>query len=159
MRLILFLAFLMTSQAYAAEQQSFNQNRAYIGGGLNFNSVGASGNSTGIQVLAGYELDVLINNDIKAAVEVGYMDTGNFDNFGFRGSRSAEGVWVAVPFRVAVNNRLDALMRVGVDFGDDDGAMVGAGMGYNFSKKAALRTEYVVRDNINSFQSNVLFRL
>lgn len=150
---------LVAVQVSAAEQKIIGQNRAYVGGGLNFNSVGAAGNATGLQIFGGYELDLVINNDIKTAIEVGYMDSGNFNSFGFGGSRSAEGVWVAVPFRVAIDKRLDVLMRLGVDFGDDDGAMVGAGMGYNFNQKSAFRVEYVVRDNINSFQFNVLLRL
>ena len=158
MRLILFTILLVAAQANAANQ-TFDQNHAYVGGGLSFNSVGSAGNATGLQVFGGYELDLLINNDIRAAVEVGFMDSGNFNGFGFGKSDSAEGIWVALPFRVAIDKRLDALMRVGVDFGDDDGAMVGAGMGYNFNEKASLRVEYVLRDHINGMQFNFLLRL
>ena len=158
MRLVLFALLLLATQGHAANQ-GFDQSRAYAGAGLTFNSVGTAGNATGLQVFAGYEFDGLINNDIHFAAEAGFMDSGDFDTFGFGRDDSAEGVWVAFPFRVAIDKRLDALMRVGADFGDDDGLLVGAGMGYNFNERSTFRVEYVVRDHINSFQFNMLFKL
>lgn len=158
MRPVLFIAIcvLLTANSYAEPAKNEG---LYLGGGVTFNSVGSAGNATGLQILAGYDLDILINNDIRMALEVGYMDTGDFDYYGGGRSKGAEGVWVAAPFRVAISPKVDMLMRVGVDFGDDDGALVGAGLGYNFNKKVALRTEYVVRDNINGLQFNMLFKL
>jgi hypothetical protein len=140
--------------------EQYSRNNLYIGGGLNFNSYGF-GNATGIQVLGGYQFNAKLNGDITSAVEIGYMDSGNFDNnvFGNNNNNDAQGVWLAMVESVPVSNKVDALVRVGVDLGDDDGLMVGAGMGYNFNSQTALRTEYVVRDNINSFQFNVLFRI
>ena len=35
--------------------------------------------------------------------------------------------------------------------------MAGAGMGYNFNRNWSLRSEYVVREAINSFQFNLLY--
>ncbi len=139
--------------------EEYRRNNLYIGGGVNFNSFGF-GNATGIQVLGGYRFNAKLNGDISSAVEIGYMDSGNFDNniFG-NNNNDAQGVWLAMVESVPVSNKVDALVRVGVDLGDDDGLMVGAGMGYNFNSQTSLRTEYVVRDNINSFQFNVLFRI
>ena len=158
MRPVLFivLGVLMIGNSHA---ESAGKDGFYFGGGATFNSVANAGNSTGLQVFAGYDLDVLINNDIRMAFEVGYMDTGDFDLFGGGRIKGADGVWVAAPFRFAISNKAEALMRVGVDFGDDDGALVGAGFGYNFNRQVSLRSEYVVRDNVNSLQFNLLFRL
>ncbi|MGB5397384.1 MAG: outer membrane beta-barrel protein [Gammaproteobacteria bacterium] len=141
--------------------EEYRRNNLYIGGGVNFNTFGF-GNATGIQVLGGYQFNAKLNGDISSAVEIGYMDSGNFNNnnniFG-NNNNDAQGVWLAMVESVPVSNRVNALVRVGVDLGDDDGLMVGAGMGYNFNSQTALRTEYVVRDNINCFQFKVLFRI
>lgn len=158
MRPVLFIVLcgLLIGNSYA---EPIKKDRLYFGGGITFNSIGSAGNSTGLQALAGYDLNILINDDIRMALEIGYMDTGDFDVFGGGRVKGAEGIWVAAPFKVALTSKMDALLRVGVDFGDDDGALVGAGLGYNFNNKVALRTEYVMRDNINGLQFNVLFRL
>lgn len=157
MRPVLFLVLgLMMAGASHAEQSQ--RDRLYLGGGVSFNTLG-SGNATGLEIFAGYGLNLLINDDIRMAVEIGYLDTGDFDFFGSGRSESADGVWVAAPFNIAINNKVDMLLRVGVDFGDDDGAIVGTGMGYNFNRQTALRVEYQVRDNVNGLHFNMLFRL
>ena len=146
----LALATFLTTTAQA---QGFNSDNLYGGAGLTFNSLGF-GNSTGFQIFAGYELDVRINGDIDAAIEVGFMDTGDDDGFPDDG---VDGLWVNFVNGVQVNNKLKAYTRLGIDFGDDDGIMVGAGMGYDFNDTTAFRVEYVSRDNINGMQFNVLF--
>jgi hypothetical protein len=151
-------AVLLAASSAVTYAEAYNRDNLYFGAGLNFNSFGL-GNSTGIQVLGGYRFNAKINNDISSAVEIGFMDTGDFDNAGFSNNNGAQGVWVTMVESVPVNDRIEALVRVGADFGDDDGLMVGAGMGYSFNSKTSLRTEYVVRDNIDSFQFNVLFRI
>ena len=50
------------------------------------------------------------------------------------------------------------LARVGFDFGDDDGVLLGTGLQYKFTTKVAMRMEYVARQNVNSLQANVLFK-
>jgi hypothetical protein len=136
----------------------FDTGNAYGGVGLTFNTIG-TGNATGFQVFGGYDLNVKINGDISTAVEVGYMDSGNFNAFGAGSFGGAEGIWVALVPSVEINNKMDAFTRVGIDLGDDDGLLVGAGMGYHFNKNAELRVEYVVRDNINGMQFNAVFHL
>lgn len=132
----------------------------YLGAGIGFNSLPGVGNSVGAQLLAGYQFDFRINGDISTAVELGYMDTGDFDRYLSPGyHRDAEGVWLNVVESVGINQKLDLLVRAGLDLGDDDGLMAGAGFGYKFNNKVSWRTEYVVRDHVDSFQFNLLFRL
>ena len=56
-----------------------------------------------------------------------------------------------------IGNKVEGLARLGIDFGDDDGIMVGAGLGYNFNRHWVLRSEYVIREAIDSFQFNLLY--
>lgn len=151
MTVLMLVSVSTTSSAYELNRSSF-----YAGAGVTFNSFG-TGNATGLQIFGGYDLSARINQDISSAIEMGFMDSGDFNNNFFGNNSGAQGVWAALVESVPVGNRVDANIRVGVDFGDDDGLLAGAGMAYRFNDKAALRTEYVVRDNINSFQFNALF--
>lgn len=134
----------------------------YVGGGVGFNSWGG-GRSTGIQFLGGYEFDFKLNGDISTAIELGYMETGKFEirNLNSGGTtytnQEADGIWLNVVETFPIGNRVDGIVRLGLDFGDDDGLMAGTGLGYNFNRHWSLRTEYVVREAVNSFQFNVLF--
>ena len=91
------------------------------------------------------------------------MDSGSFTAKRFSPdasasvSSSADGVWLSVVESVPLSSNFEALARLGLDFGDDDGLLVGAGMGYHFNRNFTLRTEYVARDAINSFQFNLLY--
>ena len=161
-RNVLFLTIMLINSSHLTAEPLDTDN-FYVGAGVSFNTLSAFGSATGVQIFGGYDMDVMFNGDIDAALEVGYMDSGSFNDFGssnkFFGSNKSNGMWLAMPFRVAINSRLDTLMRVGVDFCDDDGLIVGAGLGYNMGAKAAFRIEYVVRDHINGLQFNVLFKL
>lgn len=131
-----------------AEGSGINANNFYLGGGLGFNS-----GATGFQFFGGYDFDFIINEDISTAVELGYMDSGDFDN-----DQDFKGLWVAAVESVPLSSKVDMLVRLGVDFGDDDGILFGAGLQYKFNTKAAFRVEHVVRDHIDSLQANVLFK-
>jgi opacity protein-like surface antigen len=129
----------------------------YFGAGVGFNSVNNNNfyndsDAVGFQVFAGLPLAVNLGS-AALAVEVGYMDTGNFDNGG-----SADGLWSTAVARLALNNDLKLLGRLGYDFGDDDGVMVGAGLGFPVASKMDMRIEYVIRDHIDSLQANLVFR-
>ncbi len=162
----LLLSFLMlfSSAAVSAEGGSVTLRASsfYLGGGLNFNSYGGA-RSTGIQFLGGYEFNFRLNGDIRTAIELGYMDTGTFENknlntgASFSTNQDAEGVWLNVVETFPIGNKVDGLMRLGLDFGDDDGLMAGAGIAYNFNRHWLLRSEYVVREAVNSFQFNLLY--
>ena len=155
--MMIFTAALALASAPAmSTTYEINSAKFYGGAGLTFNTLGI-GNATGLQIFAGYKFDAKINTDISSALEVGFMNTGNFNNQYFGGSSSAQGVWASLVESVPVTNKIDANIRAGADFGDDDGFLVGAGMGYHIDNRTDFRTEYVVRNNINSFQFNVLF--
>ncbi len=58
---------------------------------------------------------------------------------------------------VPLSSKTDMLVRLGYDFGDDDGFLLGTGMQYKFTTKVAMRMEYIARQNVSGLQANVLF--
>ena len=68
-------------------------------------------------------------------------------------------VWATAVVDGAISGNFGWLGRLGFDFGDDDGFMFGAGLSFNMGPKAELRTEYVIRDNIDSLQFNLYYHL
>lgn len=147
---------LVATQANAADQ---NTKQIYFGAGVGFNSIDNNNNfnnndsdAVGFQLFAGLPLAVDMDS-AALAVEVGYMDTGNFDNGG-----SANGIWSTAVASLPLNNNLKLLGRLGYDFGDDDGLMAGAGVGFALASKVDMRIEYVIRDHIDSLQANLVFR-
>ena len=142
-----------------AQAEGLDPNKIYAGGGLAFNSLPGVGSARGFQFFAGYDFDVKINDDISTALEIGFMDSGNFDRINTGGSLGdATGAWVTVVESVALTSKTDMLARLGYDFGDDDGLIFGAGLQYKFDTKVALRIEYVTREHVNGLQANVLFK-
>jgi hypothetical protein len=156
----LLLCPLLTGAAQNESGVTLKHNNFYLGGGLGFNSLPGFGNAVGAQLLAGYEFDARIIGGISTGIELGLMDSGDFDRFNGPGTvDGASGVWLNVVESVSMNSKFDMLVRAGLDMGDDDGLMVGAGIGYKFNNRTSWRTEYVVRDHIDSFQFNIIFRL
>ena len=142
-----------------AQTQGIDANRVYLGGGLNANSLPGVGSARGFQFFAGYDFNFRLNDDISSALEIGYMDSGDFDRIDTRGRfGDANGVWAAMVESAPLSNKTDMLVRLGYDFGDDDGFILGGGLQYKFDTKSALRMEYVAREHINSLQVNVLFK-
>ena len=62
-------------------------------------------------------------------------------------------------FEIPVGEKINLLARAGLDFGDDDGLMIGGGIGLPAGNKMDIRFEYVVRDNIDSLQANIVIKL
>jgi len=162
---VLFSLLMFISSAAVAAQGSsvtINTSSFYLGGGLGFNSHSGL-RSVGYQFLGGYEFAAKLNGDISTAIELGYMDSDNFESKNLpdgatsTSNQKAKGVWLNVVETFPIGNKVEGLARLGLDFGDDDGIMVGAGMGYNFNRHWALRSEYVIREAINSFQFNLLY--
>ena len=153
------LAMLVHVEAQAETQsQGVDAAQFYVGGGLGFNS-GGGGNATGFQIIGGYEFKTKLNDDITSALEIGYMDTSDFENIdGNSSNRDVNGVWVAMLESVPLSRKADMLARLGYDFGDDDGLLLGTGLQYKFTTKIAMRMEYVARQHVNSLQANVLFK-
>ncbi len=163
----------------ASQAAAFDASQLYYGGGLGSNSIDYSdpvaafwpGGSSdvddamGYQVFAGIPLGFELGG-ASTAVEVGYMDTGDFDitvtlppfPTASAGSISGAGVWVNGVASWPVGNAGKVIGRLGMDFGDDDGFMFGAGYGHGLSDNMDIRVEYVARDSIDSIQLNVVYR-
>lgn len=133
----------------------FNPERLFFGAGLSRNEVGSFDDGTGFQLFAGYRFGEIAQN-IHLDAEVGYMDTGDMKSGPLR--TSAEGLWSTAVVRLIASPQLELLGRAGLDFGDDDGLMVGVGAGFNLNRHSQLRLEYVERDNVESLQANFVFR-
>ena len=150
---------MMSSFEVHAEGEGINANNIYIGGGLGFNSLPGFGSARGVQFFGGYDFDLKLNDDISTAIEIGYMNSGDFDWYnGINSNDNAKGLWAAVVESVPLSSKTDMLVRLGFDFGDDDGFLLGTGMQYKFNTKLAFRMEYVARQNVNSLQANVLVK-
>ena len=137
----------------------------YIGGGLGLNSKDEL-DSTGYQFIGGYCLGNNVHNiKIKTAFEFGYMTTGQFSDVQSTGKKnkgeqevnsSYQGLWVSGLMEHRLEKKLNAVGRIGLDLGDDDGVLMGAGVGYDVSKFSQFRAEYIVRNAVNSFQLNLV---
>lgn len=155
---IVLLTVLCVCSVYAADgsKSTIDAKKIYFGGGLGLNSLSGIDLSDGIgfQVFAGYELPVEVG-DGTLSVEVGYMDSGNFDG---PGKRKAKGVWANAVVSLPLQNKLRVIGRAGLDLGDDDGLMLGGGIGLQMDNKMEIRAEYVIRDNVDSLQMNLVIR-
>ncbi len=150
---------LMSLAASVNAEGVLDAKRVYVGGGLGFNSLPGYGSARGFQFIGGYSFSAKLNEDISSALEFGYMDSGNFDQY--KGSSSNErvkGLWASMVESVPLSSKTDMLARLGYDFGDDDGFLLGTGLQYKFNTKLAFRMEYVARQNMNSLQANVLVK-
>ncbi|MBI3545205.1 MAG: outer membrane beta-barrel protein [Gammaproteobacteria bacterium] len=163
---LLAAVFALAPAAQAANQNSgVNPDQIFIGAGISSNSVSGSDDGTGFQFFGGYHFGKIANN-LKLDLEIGYMDTGNMDvsvDVPFFGkvttNARAKGLWSTGVLLLELNPQIDLIGRAGFDFGDDDGAMVGIGVGYNLNKQTQLRLEFVERDNVDSIQFNARFNL
>ena len=152
------VVLLATSFASVAEAQGFDQRRLFFGAGLSSNSISGADNATGFQFFGGYNFGEFAPK-FQVDAEVGYMDSGKFkkDVFGQTVHDSAKGLWATGVARYMVAPQVELIARLGYDFGDDDGLMAGIGAGYIVNPHLKLRAEYVVRDNIDSIQYNLVF--
>jgi len=159
MRKVLFSAVLLLLASNANAEGVLDAKQIYVGGGLGFNSLPGFGSARGFQFIGGYEFAKKFNDDITSALEIGYMNSGDFDQYkGPSSNEDVSGFWAAVVESVPLSSKTDMLARLGFDFGDDDGFLLGAGMQYKFNTKLAFRMEYVARQNVNSLQANVLVK-
>jgi len=150
---ISMLAGVFSSAVIAAEQQPLlDKNLFSIGAGVSLNSVsGPADDEVGFQVFGGYDLTALnLMDNVDSSVEFGYMD------YGYNG-RDTDGIWSTFVVDGAINGQLGWLARLGLDFGDDSGLMLGAGLSVGLDAKTDLRFEYVIRDDIDSLQLNLRY--
>jgi len=157
-RIALMLSLLTSGAASAAAATEsaplMDRNKFSIGFGVSSNSVsGPADDETGYQFFAGYELDMInIMEGVDTSVEFGYMD------YGYDG-RDTDGLWATGVVDGYITDQFRWVGRLGFDFGDDSGLMLGVGAGLALSQELELRAEYVIRDEIDSIQINVLFHL
>lgn len=143
---------------------AFAQQPFYMGAGLGYNDVGGPfDEAVGFQIFGGYDFGLKLGS-ASTALEVGYMDSGDFEyeycawGTCVRGEDNATGLWVNGVAALPLTPAFDLIGRLGADFGDDDGLMLGIGVGYNVGRQVQIRGEFVARDDIDSLQANFLYR-
>lgn len=140
---------------------ALDMRRLSYGTGLSVNTLVNTRWGVGAQVLVGYDTGLAVDR-MALDVELGYLDTGNmkFDTqIGSRVATRAAGVWLSSVARVPVRHGWEALGRLGGDFGDDAGLLLGVGAAVELTGEVKLRVEYVLRENIDALQLNVIYRL
>lgn len=135
----------------------FDPQRLFLGAGITNNDLPNTDDGTGYQLFAGYGFGETAPN-IEIDGEIGYMDTGDMDRRGAAGDVRAEGFWGNAVLRLIMAPGIELLGRAGYDFGDDDGLMVGVGIGFGLTPLVQMRLEYVDRDNIDSYLLNFVLR-
>ncbi len=159
MKKILLVLAMMSMVSSVSAEGVIDAKRIYVGGGLGFNSLPGYGSARGFQFIGGYDFDFKLNEDISSALEIGYMGSGDFDPYkGFSSNEDVSGLWASMVESVPLSSKTDMLVRLGYDFGDDDGFLLGTGMQYKFDTKLSFRMEYVARQNVNSLQANILVK-
>lgn len=134
--------------------------RLYYGAGLSVNTLPNTCWSNGAQILTGYATGLAFSR-MALDVELGYLNTGNmkFDTpVGSRIATRASGVWLSGVAHVPVSHGWRVLGRLGGDFGDDAGLLLGFGGAVELTRDVQLRVEYALRENIDALQLNMIYR-
>ncbi len=154
-----FISLSFSGVLLAENAPILERNQLAIGGGISLNSVGHSvDDEAGFQLFAAYALPTVnVLQYVNSSVELGYMDYG-FDGKNAFDSKNSDGLWANFVLDGSIESDWGWLARLGLDLGDDSGLMVGAGASYALNPKLSLRVEYVVRDDIDSLQLNILHR-
>ena len=142
------------STAIADESEPLlDGNKFSLGAGISTNSIsGPASDEFGFQIFGAYDLtQVNLVESVKSSVEFGLMD------YGFSGDST--GIWATYVVDGPISGRFGWLGRVGFDFGDDNGLMIGAGLDWDLNSRMDLRGEYVIRDDVDSLQFNFLYHL
>jgi len=163
------LLALIASSASAEQAENTNPlpNGLYVGGGISYNDldfgsvINGAGNksASGLQLFAGLPLNNSIQG-INTYAELGFFQTKDFD-FGPGNKSEVTGVSGSVVLEKdlsEIDPKLYALARLGIEVGDDDGIFMGIGAGYRLTPKVEVRTEFVNKDLISSYQVNALVR-
>ena len=148
------LAGIFIAPVSADESQPLlDRNLFSIGAGFSSNSISNNNDDeTGFQFFAAYDLSQInLMEGVTSSVEFGFMD------YGFK--KDSTGIWGTYTVDGIISGQFGWLARLGLDIGDDNGLMVGAGVSYATNEKSEFRVEYVVRDEIDSLQFNFLYQL
>jgi len=142
------------STAIADESEPLLEKSKFsIGAGISYNSIsGPVSDEIGFQLIGAYDLSqVNLVESVKSSVEFGIMD------YGYSGDST--GIWATYVVDGPISGRFGWLGRLGYDFGDDNGLMLGAGLSWEANSKTDFRFEYVIRDDVDSLQLNYLYHL
>jgi hypothetical protein len=152
----------LVSGSALGQQEWYAGGDWYVGGGVSSNRLGGFDNATGFQLFAGYEFTNLRTGAAAIMGEFGYFRSGDFDRRQLDpllpDDISADGIWASGVLTYPLADRFLVLGRIGVDFGDDDGLLLGGGIAYRFNPTLDLRGEYVARPDVNSLQANITIR-
>ena len=137
-------------------QPLLDRNLFSIGVGISSNSIDTRKNDEddeiGFQFFGAYDLiGINLMEGVNSSVEFGLMD------YGFK--RDSTGIWATYTVDGIISGDLGWLARAGLDIGDDNGLMAGAGLVYVVDEQQELRFEYVARDEVESWQFNFLYHL
>ena len=152
-------AFILLSGAWVTpvvadeSQPLLDKNKFSIGAGISTNSVsGPVSDEIGYQFFGAYNLNQInLMEGVHSSAEFGYMD------YGFSGDSS--GIWATYVVDGSLGGKFGWLARLGLDIGDDSGLMLGVGLGYSVNSRMEFRGEYVIRDEVDSLQFNILYDL
>lgn len=156
------LLTLVFNTAAVAEPIKIDREKLYSGGALNSNRVdspfdgGASKTALGFSIFGGYMIDNNID-EVSTAIEVGYAQTRDF--FKDTNNTDVRGLWVAGVAQKQlpeVDPGLSALLKAGVDFGDDDGILIGIGAAFKASKQIEGRLEFINKDALTVYQASAI---
>lgn len=157
---LLVAGSLACSSQFAMAQQQGERfaDQLYFGAGATWNSIDDFDDALGMQILAGWNPNFRLGQ-VNGGIEVGFMSSGDFESETFAGQEvDAQGLWASAVGTMPIAQDWRALARVGADFGDDDGPLFGVGVGYDATPAVAVRGEYVIRDEIDSLQLNVIWK-
>ena len=156
---IVITAATLPFAAVSAQAENRLPENLYIGGGFNQNIIdspwGGSESATGFTVFGGLDFENGIAG-LNSSVELGYGDTEDFyDNT----DSDINGPWVALVGEKSlpeIDPRLSVLGRLGLDLGDDDGLLLGAGVGFDVTNNVGLRGEFINKDATSVYQISAL---
>jgi len=149
----LLSGFYLSTLSADESEPLLEKSKFSIGAGVSNNSIsGPASDKFGFQLFGAYDItQVNLVESVKSSVEFGLMD------YGFSGDST--GIWATYVIDGPISGRFGWLGRLGYDFGDDSGVMIGAGLGWALNSKMDLRGEYVIRDDVDSLQFNFLYHL
>lgn len=160
MRVLATFILLMVSIAAAQAQGREIVRELHFGAGLGLNDSDYGNSALGLQFFGGYQFIQKLADTFRVQVEAGYWTSGDFDaNPGGEFDKDADGLWVNGVALIDLNLRWAILGRLGMDFGDADGLMVGFGADFRLNRELSLRAEFVVRDEVDSMQANIVYYL
>jgi hypothetical protein len=126
--------------------------RLGFGGGFGSTTVPEfSETKSAVQIYATYRTDGMYgmgSKNLSLSAELGYIDVSDTPRDGF---------WLTPVVAWHATDLIDLLFRAGLEYGDDIGGVVGAGVSYQLERNMAVRLEYTKHPNANTVQLNVVY--